>query len=61
MELQMGNMRMSMGGNEGQTAAPEASAPPQKAKRFCTQCGQEAAAEDRFCGGCGHHLKEVTN
>jgi NADH pyrophosphatase NudC (nudix superfamily) len=67
MQLQMGDMRMSMGGtvnqeSKHQESTPEPasqSAPGQQAKRFCTQCGQEAAAEDRFCGGCGHRLKDV--
>ena len=27
--------------------------------RFCTQCGQQAHPEDKFCGGCGAALKEV--
>ncbi len=25
-------------------------------RRFCTQCGQRAQSEDRFCGSCGHPL-----
>ncbi len=25
-------------------------------KRFCTKCGTEAAADDMFCGSCGHRF-----
>jgi len=28
--------------------------------RFCTQCGQPADPQDKFCGRCGAALKEAT-
>ncbi len=31
----------------------------QSAGRFCTQCGQAAGPEDRFCGRCGAALKGI--
>jgi hypothetical protein len=46
MEMRMGNMHMSMG------SAPQSVS----YKRFCTQCGREASATDRFCAGCGHRI-----
>jgi len=30
--------------------------PEISSRRFCTQCGREAAAADRFCARCGHEL-----
>jgi len=47
MEMQMGDMRMSMGSGEG-TGETE--------RRYCTQCGKPVEAEDRFCGACGSKL-----
>ena len=47
------------------TVAPAASSAPMAADAtraagaalFCTQCGRPAAAEDRFCAGCGTQLR----
>jgi hypothetical protein len=47
MEMRMGDMHMSMGGNEP---------PTETTQRFCTQCGQPVSKGDRFCGQCGHPL-----
>ena len=47
MEMRMGDMNMSMGSGEKQSAA---------AKRFCTQCGAPTGKDDRFCASCGHAL-----
>ena len=47
MSMRMGNMSMQMGKEVKSTSA----------RRFCTQCGQEVEASDRFCGSCGHQLK----
>jgi hypothetical protein len=52
MEMRMGDMQMSMGARE--KAAEEAKS--QETKKFCTQCGKPARADDRFCGNCGHEL-----
>jgi RNA polymerase-binding transcription factor DksA len=38
----------------------EAAVARRRRGRFCTQCGQAAAAEDRFCAGCGSKLPETT-
>lgn len=45
MQMQMGNMRMQMGGPE-----------PKSAKRFCSQCGHAVDQSDRFCSDCGNRL-----
>jgi NADH pyrophosphatase NudC (nudix superfamily) len=47
MSMQMGNMSLNMG--EELKSSPAA---------FCTQCGQQVATSDRFCGNCGHQLKD---
>ncbi|NJP07828.1 MAG: zinc-ribbon domain-containing protein [Chloroflexaceae bacterium] len=63
MQMQMNPMRMKMGDMqlEAQPAQPAAAKPAaiRSAKRFCTQCGQEVAAEDRFCGNCGHQVQKA--
>ncbi|MHA3769978.1 zinc ribbon domain-containing protein [Verrucomicrobiota bacterium sgz303538] len=51
MEMQMGNMRMSMSVNKG-AAEP--------ARRFCTQCGKPVGREDRFCAYCGAKIPNAT-
>ncbi len=47
MSMRMGNMSMQMGEEVKSTPT----------RHFCTQCGQEVEASDRFCGSCGHQLK----
>jgi hypothetical protein len=38
----------------------EAAVAQRRRGRFCTQCGQAAAAEDRFCAACGSKLPETS-
>lgn len=40
----------------GQQAAPTTTAPAVARAKFCTQCGTELVAGNRFCGGCGHAI-----
>lgn len=47
MSMRMGDMSIQMG-KEGKSSS---------AQRFCTQCGQGVETSDRFCGSCGHQLK----
>jgi len=60
MQMQMGNMAMSMGRSDGATnpvATPinNASATTKTAK-FCSQCGAGLAEGARFCSSCGHQI-----
>lgn len=45
MSMQMGNMSLSFN-DRGDTVT----------QQFCSQCGAEAKAGDRFCRSCGHEL-----
>ncbi|MCX5963097.1 MAG: zinc ribbon domain-containing protein [Cyanobacteria bacterium] len=72
MQMQMGNMGMSMGGassqasssvSEGNSVGNGAASPsrdsPGKASsnvKFCSQCGTGVKVGDRFCSSCGHSL-----
>jgi predicted amidophosphoribosyltransferase len=47
MEMEMGDMKMSMG--DAKTVSKT---------RFCSQCGAKVAATDRFCSSCGHQLQQ---
>jgi predicted amidophosphoribosyltransferase len=47
MEMQMGDMKMSMGDTKTVSKV-----------RFCRQCGAKVAATDRFCSSCGHQLQQ---
>lgn len=49
MELRMGNMRMSMGGNSDARHSE---------RRFCTRCGKPVGREDRFCAYCGAKIED---
>ena len=44
---------------EGKFSAPAVAPEEQLATNFCTQCGQQAAADDRFCSNCGTDLETV--
>lgn len=46
MQMSMGNMSMKMGEESGSGSV--------RARKFCTQCGNALAPEDRYCGSCGH-------
>lgn len=48
MSMQMGNMSLNMNNNKTSTSA----------KVFCSQCGQQAKPNARFCSSCGHKLDE---
>ena len=48
MKMKMGNMSMGFD-NPNQTNVT---------KQFCSQCGTEAKAGDRFCRSCGHELNK---
>jgi ribosomal protein S27AE len=52
MEMRMGNMYLRMPDNSKQESSSKS---PQN---FCTQCGNLVKADDRFCGNCGHQLKD---
>ncbi|HEY0791958.1 MAG TPA: zinc-ribbon domain-containing protein [Chthoniobacterales bacterium] len=54
MEMQLGDMRMSMGGNK---PVGERKPTEERALRFCTQCGEPVQESDRFCGQCGQPLR----
>lgn len=47
--------------NPRPAAAPKPAPPPSPAAaaRYCHQCGEPAAADDRFCSNCGTKLKTV--
>ncbi len=55
MQMQMGDMAMQMGTS---TSNPTSPSSPDATRRFCTQCGQAVAPNDRFCGSCGHALSQ---
>lgn len=48
MSMRMGNMSLNLG-NRSKTTIPEV---------FCSQCGIEAKAGDRFCRSCGEDLDQ---
>ena len=48
MSMQMGDMSIGSG-NQQKTNIT---------KQFCSQCGKEAKAGDRFCRSCGHELAQ---
>lgn len=48
MQMQMGNMHLSMGTTTTVTQASQTN--------FCSQCGIAVAATDKFCANCGHRL-----
>ena len=58
-EMRMGSMKMSLHGSEpAPSEAPQVLAAEEPRRgRFCTQCGEEAQAEDRFCHACGSRLR----
>lgn len=59
MKMEMGDMRMSMGGEEGGGGSKGSSRSSgggrerESDKRYCTQCGKAVERDDRFCGHCG--------
>jgi hypothetical protein len=55
MAMRMGNMEMRMG---NPAAQPSQAQPSAQARQFCTECGASVAPEDKFCGSCGHRLKD---
>ena len=54
MTMSMGDMHMSMGAPRGPVSPKQLSV--DSGKRFCTECGREAASGDKFCAGCGKRL-----
>ncbi len=57
MEARMGNMTLQMNPSPA-APTPAGSTPPDGPRRFCTQCGKEAAPAHRFCGTCGAALSQ---
>lgn len=60
MQMQMGNMAMSMGRSDG-AANPVASpinnaSTTTKTAKFCSQCGAGLAEGARFCSSCGYQI-----
>lgn len=51
MEMRIGDMYLRMSDNSKQESS-------QSQQNFCTQCGNLVKADDRFCGNCGHKLKD---
>jgi hypothetical protein len=72
MQMQMGNMGMSMGRSSSQAsssvssgnsvgngaASPSRDSPGKASSnvKFCSQCGTGVKLGDRFCSSCGHSL-----
>lgn len=54
MRMEMGDMRMEMGGADTPTEPGQGQA--QARPRFCSQCGTPVNPDDRFCAQCGHKL-----
>lgn len=60
--MQMGNMSMDINSMSMQmgdmSMGVEDPAKTTTTKQFCSQCGTEAKAGDRFCRSCGHELNK---
>ncbi len=64
IEQEIAAVRVSIERSKPAVAPPAAAAPTsatapaaQGTALFCTQCGRPAGPEDRFCAGCGTHLR----
>ena len=52
MAMRMGDMYLEMPSHsQGQSSS-------EMKPSYCTQCGSLVKADDRFCGNCGHQLKD---